>query len=86
MTRRPVFPGSHNSLSNNLKVYEGGIGGISLIEVLSLSLARMLHFFSSHTARDQFSVLKYTHSSPNVYRESHVNTVGYGLNELVTGG
>ncbi len=87
VTRRPVFPRSHNSLSNN-KVYEGGIGGIALIEVRSLSLsrARTLHFFSSHTARDQFSVLKYTHSSPNVCRVSHVNTVGYGLNERITGG
>ncbi len=87
VTRRPVFPGSHNSLSNNL-VYEGGIGGIALIEVLSLSLSlsSTLHFFSSHTARNQFSVLKYTHSSPNVCRVSHVNTVGYGLNLHITGG
>ncbi len=41
VTRRPVVPGSHNSLLINL-VSEGGIGGIALIEVLSLAHAPLL--------------------------------------------
>ncbi len=80
--RRLVFPGSHNSLSINL-VIEGVIGGIALIEELSLVHASLLQ---SHTSLDQFSALKYTHSSPNVCRVSHVNTFGYGLSERITGG
>ncbi len=88
VTRRPVFPGSHNSLSNNLKFMKADRRNRADRSALSLARARArtLHFFSSHTARDQFSVLKYTHSSPNVCRVSHVNTVGYGLNERITGG
>ncbi len=40
---------------DKLKVSEGGIDGITLIEVLS-----------------QASVLKYTHSSPHVYRVEYI--------------
>ncbi len=42
VTRRPVFPGSHNSLSINLKLVK--LGGIVLIEVLSLAHAPLFQF------------------------------------------
>ncbi len=62
--------------------FKGWIGRITLIEI-SPYLSRTLHF-SAYTARDQFSVLKYTHTQQSKCLSSsvsHVNTVDYGLSE-----
>ncbi len=66
----PFFPGvTIRCRLTKLVKAELNIGRIALIEVHTLSVSRVhAPIFGSHTARDQFSVLKYTHSSPNVYR------------------
>ncbi len=72
VTGRPVFPGSHNSLSM--------IGGIALIEVLSLAYAQLLQF--SYSARSVLTAQIHTQQSTCLScRVSHVNTVGYVLSE-----
>ncbi len=79
VTRRPVFLGSHNSLSINLKLVKA-IVRIALIEVLSLAHAPLLQF--SYSTRSVLSDQIHTQQSNCLScRVSHINTVGYGLSE-----
>ncbi len=81
VTRYPVFPGSHNSLSSNLKLVKW-IGLITLIEVLSCAHAPLLQF--SYSARSVLSTQIHTQQSKCLscrVRVPHIYTVGYGLNE-----